>query len=537
MTDPGPPAAGAPLPPTTFFDPAFERIPAAAAWDGSFAGPVLLLFDPRADRAWVADAAIALATGWTQAGRRAVLADLSLDDPLLHERIGMANLDGVVDIFLYGASLARSARPVPGRGFYLISGGTYTDDAGAILRHPRWEKIVSGFREAQASLLLFAPADAPGVEALAHWAGDAILLGPPSARPVLQRALPEAVAARAWLAPPGSDAAAPAPAPAPAPHAPEDRFPEPEPAPVWSAPAGTREVDVRPLKQPPAPGEFPTFEEMVGTSGTDLPVPDPAWETTEMPSRLGGRRRGKKAAATGEGGTKRSPVLLIVLLVVLLLAAGAYFVVTYRPHLLGSASPGGGGAPPPAAQRSRSSAAAPTDRGVPLPYAVSTVAYDSPAGARNAVRDRSAKYPDVPFYVVPELNQDRLFYKVFAGMLADTAQAAAVRDRLVAAGDADTAGVTGPWQLIQPRPWAYDLGTFDSDSAATVHADSLAEQNVPTYVVPVPFSDGRDRFRVYGGAFADSLAARPMLRIIQFAHVSPPLVRRTGRPPRAAAPR
>ncbi|HET6763010.1 MAG TPA: SPOR domain-containing protein, partial [Longimicrobiaceae bacterium] len=331
-----------------------------------------------------------------------------------------------------------------------------------------------------------------------------------------------------------SDAAG-APAPAPPSHAPEDRFPEPEPAPVWSAPAGTREVDVRPLKQPPAPGEFPTFEEMVGTPGADLPVPDPAWETTEMPSRLGGRRRAKKGAAR-EGGAKRSPVMLILLLL-LLLAAGAYFVLTYRPDLLGLAAADGGGAPPPAAPPSRNPSAAPTERGVPLPYAVSTVAYDSPAGARNAVRDRSAKYPDVPFYVVPELNQDRLFYKVFAGMLADTAQAAAVRDRLVAAGDADTAGVTGPWQLIQPRPWAYDLGLFDTDSAATVHADSLAEQNVPTYVVPIPFSDGRDRFRVYGGAFADSLAARPMLRIIQFAHVSPPLVRRTGRAPAAVAPR
>jgi hypothetical protein len=534
MTDPGPLAGGAALPPATFFDPTFERIPAAAAWDGSYAGPVLLLFDPRADRAWVADGAIALATAWTQAGRRAVLADLSLDDPLLHERIGMANLDGVVDIFLYGASLARSARPVPGRGFYLISGGTYTDDAGAILRHPRWEKIVAGFREAQASLLLFAPADADGLAELARWAGDAIVFGPPSAGSVFERALPEGIQVRAWLSPPGSERA---PADAHPPVAPQDRFPEPEPGPpVWAAPAGSREVEVGPLRpaQPPQ-GEFPTFDELVGSSPAGVPVPDPAWEQATMPPRFGKGGRGK----TAEGGAvkakgKGSELRLLVLLVLLLLAAAAYFVHQYRPDLLRF---GGGQPPAPApapAKAAAGPAAAPTERGVPLPYAVSTVNYDNEGAAGKAVRDMSARFPDVPFYVVPELNGGRLFYKVFAGMLADTAQAAAVRERLIAAGSADTAGVIGPSQLIQPRPWAYDLGTFDTDSAATVHADTLQQQNVPTYVVPIPFADGRERFRVYGGAFRDSLTAQPMRRMLDVAHAGGSLVRRTGRAPTAA---
>jgi hypothetical protein len=535
MTDPGPHAGGAALPPATFFDPAFERIPAAAAWDGSYAGPVLLLFDPRVDRAWVADAAIALATAWTQAGRRAVLADLSLDDPLLHERIGMANLDGVVDIFLYGASLARSARPVPGRGFYLISGGTYTDEAGAILRHPRWEKIVSGFREAQASLLLFAPADAEGLGELARWAADAIVFGPPSAAGVFQRGLAAEVTVRAWLSPPGSEGGAPAEA---HPHAaaPQERFPEPEPGPpVWAAPAGSREVEVAPLRPAPAAGEFPTFDELMASTPAEVPVPDPAWEQATMPPRFGGRRRARKEGG-GEGkaaATRGSPVRMLVLLLLLLLAAGAYFVYTYRPGLLGLGGGDGRSAPPAASEAAARPAAAPTERGVPLPYAVSTLNFETPAAARNAVRAKSARFPDVPFYVVPELNQGKLYYKVFAGMLADTVQAAAVRERLVAAGEADTAGVIGPSQLIQPRPWAYDLGTFDTDSAATVHADTLAQQNVPTYVVPLPFSDGRERYRVYGGAFADSLAAQPMRRMLDVAHATGSLVRRSGRAPGA----
>ncbi|HEY7769331.1 hypothetical protein, partial [Longimicrobium sp.] len=156
MTDPhalaGTPDRGPSAP--TFFDPSFERLPAPVSGDSATPGPVLLLFDRGADRDWVADAAVALATGWHAAGRRTVLADLCLDDPFLHERIGMPNQEGVVDIFLYGASLARSARAVPGRGFYLISSGTYTPDAGEVLRSPRWEKIVAGFRDANAALLL-----------------------------------------------------------------------------------------------------------------------------------------------------------------------------------------------------------------------------------------------------------------------------------------------------------------------------------------------------------------------------------------------
>src|SRR3712207_7773963 len=47
--------------------------------------------------AWAADAAISMATAWAKAGRRVVLTDLHLQEPILHERLGEPNLDGVVD--------------------------------------------------------------------------------------------------------------------------------------------------------------------------------------------------------------------------------------------------------------------------------------------------------------------------------------------------------------------------------------------------------------------------------------------------------
>ncbi len=106
------PHAGEPgrAPSPTFFDPSFERLPAPVAGETAAPGPVLLLFDRAADRDWAADAAVSLATGWHAAGRRTVLADLCLEDPFLNDRIGMPNQDGVVDIFLYGASLGTKSR-------------------------------------------------------------------------------------------------------------------------------------------------------------------------------------------------------------------------------------------------------------------------------------------------------------------------------------------------------------------------------------------------------------------------------------------
>ncbi|HET7461341.1 MAG TPA: hypothetical protein VFJ82_08825, partial [Longimicrobium sp.] len=210
MTDPltATSEPGRRLPQPTFFDPAFERLPAAAAFDPDRPGPVLVLFDPRADRAWVADAAIALATGWYAAGRRTVLADLSIEDPILHERVGVPNLDGVVDLFLYGASLARSARPVPGRGFLLITAGTYTPEPESIFRHARWGKIVDGFREAQASLLLFTPLDAPGLTALAQWSDDVVLLGDHKDGELLESLVDPRFRVRTWLTPPARPGAA-----------------------------------------------------------------------------------------------------------------------------------------------------------------------------------------------------------------------------------------------------------------------------------------------------------------------------------------
>lgn len=556
MTDPLTASSepGRRLPQPTFFDPAFERLPAAAAFDPDRPGPVLVLFDPRADRAWVADAAIALATGWYAAGRRTVLADVSIEDPILHERVGVPNLDGVVDLFLYGASLARSARPVPGRGFLLITAGTYTPEPESIFRHPRWGKIVDGFREAQASLLLFTPLDAPGLPALAQWSDDVVLLGDHNDGELLESLVDPRFHVRTWLTPParpgaaqprppgvpstttrtGADAAWSPPAPqtpasAPTP-APGDRFPQPEPKGFqpWLGPP----------REPARTGDepLPSASDVAHAPAASLPAPGPEWEETVIPIEPTGRRRKKKSIPKER---KVSPLLLVLLVLVLIVAA-VYAGVTFLPGLLKGGTPAGAArgddSRVPARRTPAAATVAPVDAGTPRPYAVYVKAFNG-AGAYEAAQQYAgrvrAALQGTPAYVFAEESDGLTFYKVYAGMLEDTVQAAALRTELVERKLANPEDVGSPAALIQARPYAFDLGEFPTRDAAQRRAGELAQGAIDSYVVPVPKSDGSEQYRLYAGAFADSARAVPMQKTLQAARLAPRLVRRVGSAPAA----
>jgi hypothetical protein len=477
-------------PDATFFDPSFERLPASVSGESASAGPLLLIVDPGADRAWAADAAVALATGWYAAGRRTVLADLCLDDPYLHERIGMPNQEGVVDIFVYGASMARSARAVPGRGFHLISSGTYTPDSEAVLRHPRWEKIVSTFRDNDAALLVFVHGDAPGLEALSEWVAAAVVLGevPPAGS--------ERFALRAWLAPPLAAGASPV---APRPGGPAERFPEPAPGVPWSAPAGTRAAAFQPT-----------------TPADEIPVPEADWH---------------EAGETVPRRRSASPLLLVLLLGAVVLGALALlprFVAGF-PDLLGL----GGGAS--VAAEAGPVAVVPSgpveEAGEPLPYSVQVANYQTAEEATSRAADLARRVPSTQFFVVMEEVGGMEWYRVMAGIAGDTTEMLALRDRLVSEGLLDPESFGGRYDLIQRRPFSYALGEFPAAAPARARADSLTARGIPAYIAPVPYTDGSERWTVYGGAYRDSAAAAPMRRALVGAAIEPVLVERTGRPP------
>lgn len=457
-------------PSTVAFNPdARQEVPL----DASELGTVILLLVGEVDRRWAADTAVSLCAEWARSGRRVVLADLHLETPILHEVAGTDNLEGIADVFLYGASISRSARPVRGQGFYLISAGTYEPDSGAVYRHARWPKVVAGFRDAGASLVLFAPERTADVEALARWTDDALLLGSPS--PTLPALLAEhGIRARAMLLPPEAPPEEPAPAPA---------------------------------AQRAAPAQAPVAHDR------ELLLPP-------EPVRPQGR--------TGRG----ARVALGVLLAVALLAALGFLVGRMMPDLAPWGATEEVGAEPvvPTAEPAPAPDAA-NRAGASLPYSVQVRAYTSLPAAQEQLVEERGRAGGTLFFISPEEIQGVLYYKILAGLEADTVAASALRERLVQIGAVDEEEAVGSWSLLQFTPLAFDLGEFETSEQAASALDSLQAREVPAYSVPVPYSDGSRRWQLYGGAYRDSASAEAMRQRLDAAGVQPRLVARIGEPP------
>ena len=160
-------------------DPANEGLPehVDAVLDSfdSTTGCVVLLVAPEIDRRWGADVSLLVARGWAAKGRSVLLADASLEDPVLHESVDGTNDEGVSDVMLYGASVKRVARSVGG-GIFFAPAGTPVGDAEEVLTHPKWDTVISGFREVGAVLLLHLSAATTGARALLDQAAGVIVV-------------------------------------------------------------------------------------------------------------------------------------------------------------------------------------------------------------------------------------------------------------------------------------------------------------------------------------------------------------------------
>lgn len=488
MTEPTPDASRAPAP--TVYDPRDAGgLPAGLQARAT----VVLLLGCSADRRWAAETALELSAAWAAAGRRVVLADLHLETPRLHDLAGIDNLEGVVDIFLYGASIARSAQPVPGRSFYLIPAGTYEPDADAIYHHPRWAKLVAGFRDAGATLVLFAPAETAELDALARWVEQAVVLGEERGAP--RRLLEEGIPVSAVMIPEPHEAP-----PAPPRDASE--------ADGMDGVEDGVEEEVRFAPAPSPPAAAPPRD-------PELLLPPPP-ERPQPPSRRG------------------LYLALGVLLLALLLAGAGFVLARYRPDLL----PGGRGAAADAGAGTAVAApaappAAPARAGEPLPYSVQVIAYSTLPAAMERLAEQRQRHSDVLFFISPQAMDSIVFYKLLAGALPDTTAAREMREQLVAAGAIEEEEAVGAWSLIQQAPLAFDLGEFEQEGAARSTADAYSARRIPAYVLPVPYTRGAPRWQVYAGAYPDSAAAEELRRQLVAAGESARLVPRVGG---AAAP-
>jgi hypothetical protein len=143
---------------------------------------LVALVPTTADLVWAAKAAwdIARIAARREGGRRVALVDLWIEEPTLHQTVGLTPGDGIVDAFEYGVSLNKAAREVD--GVFFIGAGSYTASAGDLYAHPRWRKLQAGFHSEGALLLLFL--SAAGLARLSAVADGAIVLAPEGLDPV-----------------------------------------------------------------------------------------------------------------------------------------------------------------------------------------------------------------------------------------------------------------------------------------------------------------------------------------------------------------
>lgn len=164
-------------------DPAAGSLPGeveSALGDGdTVSACVVILVDSEIDRDWGAQASLAVAKRWAASGRRVILVDGCLDVPVLHEAVGVENGEGVSDMVLYGASAQRFAGRVEDR-LMLAPAGTPVLDVADVLKHVRWDMMISGCREVGATLVCHVSTGTPGVEAMTKRAEGVLVLAPAS---------------------------------------------------------------------------------------------------------------------------------------------------------------------------------------------------------------------------------------------------------------------------------------------------------------------------------------------------------------------
>lgn len=123
--------------------------------------------------------AIGLAEARAAAGRRTILVDADFDDPRIHQLLDVPNLEGLADVFEFGASPGRVMVRPDTRRFDFIPAGAYVPEPEAILRSPRWDRLAEEVGADDTVMMVFARADAPGLDALSARAGAAVLVGAP----------------------------------------------------------------------------------------------------------------------------------------------------------------------------------------------------------------------------------------------------------------------------------------------------------------------------------------------------------------------
>jgi hypothetical protein len=110
--------------------------------------------------------------------RRVALGDLLGEAAPIQALVHGDDPHGLVDSFVYGVSLTKIAQQVPGAGELFVMptgiGPVYYDE---LFANPRWRRLVAGFREVGALLVIAAPTNAPRVHELIAATDGVVIVG------------------------------------------------------------------------------------------------------------------------------------------------------------------------------------------------------------------------------------------------------------------------------------------------------------------------------------------------------------------------
>lgn len=399
--------------------------------------------------------------------RRVVIGDLVGELEQLEALIPRHDLHGLSDSFTYGISLNKIGYPVqPGGDLYIMPSGSEPVATAAIIGHPRWQRLVAGFREVDALLVLVAEPGAPALERLIPMTDGALLVGD------TRLEAPSHVIARA-------------------------------------RPRGARTV---------AATAAPV---VVGDIGRAVEV-----RAETLAARGGARVRGSEPQSEGSGRRIGVIVGLGVGIVALLLAVllAARYSGWGRPN---DPEPRTAARAAAAVDRSRLVDGSLADPPLPVEnpqdsaraatYAVVIVAANTVVGANaNLLRVRDLPAANAS----PSIDGGALWYKVFVGAFVDRSRVEAFRDSLRTAGRTDETV-----ERIATLPFAFLVAeNVAADSVAALRGQ-LIERGIATYALLQ--SDATAR--IYAGAFATRDEAMHLAPLLRTAGIQPRIVYRTGR--------
>jgi hypothetical protein len=149
---------------------------------------------------WAARAATALAARWPEV-RRVLLLDADMETPSLHALTGVRNEEGIGDVVDYGVSIGVvRQRSAHGR-FDVIPTGLYAAEPAALLLSDAWTRVLLEVAERRETLLIYVPADAPGVDRMVDRVGAVLVLAEPDEARQIVADLPDPFRVLAVLSP------------------------------------------------------------------------------------------------------------------------------------------------------------------------------------------------------------------------------------------------------------------------------------------------------------------------------------------------